>query len=272
MPAVKRTREQRKALAARKKLAFRKKQAWKATYGAGSNGVVALNRPPRSVNPSKGGPIGQTFETELCYADYFSIDPGIGAPGSHVFYANSLYQVNFTASGGGHQPYGFDSLALIYNNYQVLSSTIEVVAFPYANTAGTTTQNLSTGNGTFTDPQIMGGFVSIGLRDTSTSLTGPLTANYQILEQPDMVTKFINSNSSPTKVTSKFSIPTFYGKTKDAGDDTLSATVVNTPFDSVYYHVIYGPPDGSTNLIAAQFMMRMKLKCRFFNPKLQSTS
>lgn len=272
MPAVKRTREQRKALAARKKRAFRQKLAWKATYGAGTNGVLALSRPPRSVNPSRGGPIGQTFETELCYADYFSIDPGIGAPASHVFFANSLYQVNFTASGGGHQPYGFDALAGIYNNYQVVSSTIEVVAFPYANTAGTSTQNLTTGNGTFTDPQIMGGFVSIGIRDTSTLLTGTLISNYQILEQPDMVTKFINSNSTPTKVASKFSVPTFYGKTKQVSDDTLSANVNNNPADPVFFHVIYGPPDGSTNLIAVQFMMRMKLKCRFFNPKMQTTS
>lgn len=272
MPAVKRTRDQRKSLAARKKLAFKKKQAWKATYGAGSNGVMALFRPPRTVSPNIGGPIGQTFETELSYADYFSIDPSVGAPASHIFYANSLYQVNYSAIGGGHQPYGFDQLASLYNNYQVLSSAIEVVVFPNANTAGTSTQNLTTGAGTFTNPSIMGGFLSIALRDQSTSLTSLLITNYQILEQPDMKTVFINSNSNPTKCLHKFSIPTFYGKTKTVTDDTLCATVTTVPFDPVYYHVIYGPPDGTTNLNSVQLMMRMKLKCRFFNPKMQSTS
>ncbi len=157
----------------------------------GNNGVLSLTRPPRSIAPRPGGYLGQTFDTELAYADYFSINPTTGAPATYVFSCNGLYDPNIT--GTGHQPHGFDQLMQNYKNYQVLSSSIEVVLFPKALLVGgqTTTTTLA--------PQILGSFVSLCVRDTSTPLTGLLTVNYAILERPGMKTAFVNSNSNPTK-------------------------------------------------------------------------
>lgn len=42
-----------------------------------------------------------------------------GLDGQYIMNLNSLYDPNRT--GGGHQPYGFDNLALLYNRYRVIS-------------------------------------------------------------------------------------------------------------------------------------------------------
>lgn len=270
MPAMKRTREERIALAARKKRAFRQKAAWKSRQIGKSRPALNLTSVPRGITPPTQGYLGQTFETELCYADYFSLDPGIGAPTTYVFSCNGLYDPNITSTG--HQPHGFDQMMVNYNNYIVTASAIEVVLFPYANVAGTSTQNLTTGAGTSTAPQIMGSFLSVCVRDKLTAMTGALVSNFALLERPGMKTKFVNSNSSPTKVSHSWSIPQFYGKARDAKTQELSGTVTNNPDEQNFYHIIFGPPDGSTNLPEHQFVVRMKFKVRFYNPVDVATS
>jgi len=236
----------------------------------GRSRPINLNVPPRFIRPANEGYLGQTFETELCYADYFTIDPGIGSAGSYIFSCNGLYDPNIT--GTGHQPHGFDQMMVNYNNYIVTSSAIEVVCYPLANIAGTSTQNMTTGNGTQTNPQIMGSFLSVGVRDKLTSLTGALTSTYTILERPGMKTKFINSNTNPTKVFHTWSVAQFYGKARDSKEAELSGTVTNNPDEQNFYHILFGPPDGATNLPEHQFFVRLKYKVRFYNPVDVATS
>lgn len=61
---------------------------------------------------------------KLRYVDDITIDAGIGALGTYVFRANSIYDPNYT--GVGHQPRGRDEWALFYNKYVVLGSKITV--------------------------------------------------------------------------------------------------------------------------------------------------
>ncbi len=261
----KRTREELKARADRKKRAFRQKLAYrtKTNYAKkGSNGVTSLTRPPRSVQPSFGGPIGQTFETELSYAEYFSIDPGIGAPASFLFHCNGLYDPNHT--GTGHQPHGFDQLMALYKNYQVLSSTIEAVMFPQLTPTSVLTTS-GTGGGTI-NAQHLSTFLAIAVRDTANLMTGGLTVNTDILERPNVKVKFANSNSEPLTIRSSWSMPQWYGKTKGLDDADSTGNAGANPVEGVYYHIIFGPNDGSTNLESHKFMARMKFKVRFFNP------
>lgn len=57
------------------------------------------------------------------YADTVTItSPLAGIPGTYLFRANSIYDPDYT--GAGHQPYGHDTYATIYNHYRVVKSTI----------------------------------------------------------------------------------------------------------------------------------------------------
>jgi len=225
----------------------------------GSNGITNLVRPPTSLTPCYGGPFGQVFDTELSYADYFSMNPTIGGTTSTLFLANGL--VDPYVALGGHQPAGFDYLSDLYENFQVLSSIIEVVIYPKIQAT-----QLNAGSGTV-NANLIGGFLSIGVRDSATTIAGTLTTLTDILERPNIKTKFINSNDSPTAIRANFSMPKFYGRTRGLDDADITGNGILDPVDKVYYHVIFGPPDGSTDLESHQFVARLKYKCRWFNPK-----
>jgi hypothetical protein len=163
---------------------------------------------------------------------------------------------------GGHQPAGYDYLADIYSNWQVLSSTIEITCFPKM-----TETALINGSGFVNSANLLGAFMSIGVRDTATSITGSLTTLTDILERPNIKTKFINSNSTPTSIRATFSMPKFYGRTRGLDDEEITGGSLTDPNDKVYYHFMFGPPDGSTDIPSIQFVVRMKFKCRWFNPR-----
>jgi hypothetical protein len=187
------------------------------------------------------------------------MNPTIGGTTSTLFLANGLYDPYVPS--GGHQPSGFDYLADIYANFQVLSSLIEVTCYPTIQST-----SLLNGTGNVILP-LAGSFMSIGVRDSATPLTGTLTTLTDILERPNIKTKFINSNDSPTSITANFSMPKFYGRTRGLDDAEITGDGVSDPSDKVYYHVIFGPPDGTFDLGSTQFIARLKYKCRWFNPK-----
>lgn len=60
-------------------------------------------------------PIPQRFITKMKYSEFVSAD----VFGIHRFNLNSIYDPNRT--GVGHQPYGFDTLASLYNRYRVIA-------------------------------------------------------------------------------------------------------------------------------------------------------
>ncbi|MBV6343541.1 hypothetical protein [Candidatus Magnetobacterium casense] len=240
------------------------KRFYNSGYGGigtqrGSNGIVNLVRPPRSLTPSFGGPFGQVFDTEVNYCDYFSMNPTLGAATSTLFLANGLYDP--TVSSGGHQPHGYDYLSQIYDNWQVLSSTIEVALF---SKIVSTVQVSGTGP---VNAQLVGSFLSIGVRDTSTTMTGLLTTLTDILERPNIKTVFVNSNDTPTTIRASFSMPKFYGRSRGLDDSDITGTTSADPTDKVYYHVIFGSNNGTDDLESHNFVARIKYKCRWFNPK-----
>jgi len=226
-----------------------------------TNTGTALSRIPRGLNPSWGGPFGQTFETELNYCSPISLNPGAnGGSVSSIFLANGLYDPD--TSIGGHQPHGFDQLSAIFNSYQVVSSGIEVTLFPKAS------QPVMMPTGTTNWVQtntIVGSCLAIAVRDSVTSLTGALTGISNLLERPNVKTRFINSYDRPTSVKHGFSIRSFYGNARKSDDDTLSGNASGDPTDKVYYHIILAAPDG-TDLDYQSLVVRIKYKVRFFNP------
>lgn len=70
-------------------------------------------------------PFPAVMRARLRYATIVSINPTVGAAGYHLFRANSIADPDYT--GVGHQPYGHDTYAGIYDHYRVISSRITAI-------------------------------------------------------------------------------------------------------------------------------------------------
>lgn len=241
---------------------YAKSNRWRAQVGG--NGLRNFFNPPRSIIPAFGGPFGQVFETELNYAEYFQLDPSSVSNTSYIFRANGLYDPNFTSTG--HQPHGFDQLSVIYENYQVVASAIEVVCWPQ-----TDSTLLVNGTGSITLP-LYKGTLSICVRDTNASIASLGGTVADILERPGMKTTFFQSGNECVKLRHNFSMKQFYGRARGTDDNDVTGTANSDPSDQVFYHIIMCPADGSQNLASHTLNARIKYKVRFFNPKNLATS
>jgi len=139
MPALKRSRSQRIALADRKKRAFRQKAAFKARLPS------YVPRGQTNTGPASGFPDKKTVVmkyvqttavltarkgTPIAVPNYPTLvgDMTPLQAGHQDFRANSPYQpnINLTGNGQAHQPRDWDIYKDLYNHYRVKSSKIKV--------------------------------------------------------------------------------------------------------------------------------------------------
>lgn len=71
-------------------------------------------------------PFPATMKARLRYSTVIILNPGALVTDSHLFRANGIFDPDQT--GTGHQPYGRDTYASIYNHYRVLKSTISMTS------------------------------------------------------------------------------------------------------------------------------------------------
>jgi len=80
-------------------------------------------------------PVGmpERYKCKLRYTTVLELNAGTDASNSHTFRCNNIYDPDLT--GTGHQPFGYDNLALQYEKYRVLGSklTAKVVGFGVQN-------------------------------------------------------------------------------------------------------------------------------------------
>lgn len=69
-------------------------------------------------------PFPRTMRAILRYSQQINLDGLAGSIASHYFRAGSIYDPDQT--GTGHQPYGHDTYASIYNHYRVIKSVCKV--------------------------------------------------------------------------------------------------------------------------------------------------
>lgn len=126
--------------------------------------------------------------------------------GSYIFNLNSLFDPDRT--GFGHQPYGFDTLATLYNRYRVISCGWRV-----QNPVGSTGLPLTTSCMASND-------LSISFTNTGVMLENPRA-------------KYITQNPGAGAITlrGKQYLPTLIGRTKTQymADDSYQANVLNSP-------------------------------------------
>ncbi len=165
-------------------------------------------------------PFRPTMPIKLTYTDTSTLSTGVsGSCGSiKIFSLNSLFDPD--QGGVGHQPYGYDQLATLYNRYKVNAVLVTTV---------------------FTDPSEDGLVVAAQFQSHNNAYDMVGKTPRQLKEQPMSVTRTIN-NSGSQKVTVKqfFGIHTVSGLTKlqfDADNDIFTASVNLSPSIQPRYHI-----------------------------------
>lgn len=104
---------------------------------AGANGLITTSKINRTKPKGQMWPYSSPFSylnvwdpfpakqvARMRYSESIAITPTTGAADVYTFAANGIYDPNVT--GTGHQPYGHDTYANIYNTYRVIKSTCVV--------------------------------------------------------------------------------------------------------------------------------------------------
>jgi len=207
----------------RRKFVARKRRTVRGKNLAGSqlnpflSTAVSLN--PRNAFPS-------SMRQTLKYSAINTLTSGTGLMGTQQAYLlNSIYDPDYT--GGGHQPYGHDQMALIYNKYRVLSARVELV---------------------FTTPGAANDLICVAAPSSNTSggMTGlPL---YQIQEWPNCQYGIMSSSGERRVVLkNKFDLAELLGVSKAtylAGDE-YEGTFGASPSKNLFYIFNMGAVDGT---------------------------
>lgn len=94
-------------------------------------------------------PFPAFMRANLRYSETFTLNPGVAANAHQLFRCGSIFDPNFAL--GGHQPYGTDTYALIFNHYRVIKSVCKVTCTTVSNTSqfGITLTDDSTVSGNY---------------------------------------------------------------------------------------------------------------------------
>jgi len=211
----------------RKKQALRRKRVVRRRRGYKSNNIVT-----RSLNP-----VSQNYVCKLKYATSVITDFN----GQFCINLNSLYDPEQT--GVGHQPYGYDQLATLYNRYRVIGASWSVVCMKQTSA------------------------ICLSALPANES-TPAITSGAQMRENPRA--KFVYQNpGSPLKIVKGYtSIPSLIGRTKAQymADDRFQADVNSNPQEFARLNILVnGPTD--TPLNGEPLQITVEYTAEFFDLK-----
>lgn len=171
--------------------------------------------PFRTLNTAD--PFRSSMSVKMHYAQDHVMQAGtLGAVGvEQIYRINSLFDPDFTA--GGHQPYAFDQMALLYRKYKVNSVLVEI---------------------TWSDPTEDGMFFAATFQPPNGSLALAGKTNQTIREQPMSITRSINNSGNQRgKFRQYIKISALSGLSAlqfKADIDLFSAVVTNDPAASPF--------------------------------------
>jgi len=200
----------------------------------------ALRRPrrayPTNVNKSLQ-PFAQRYIAKLKYSETVATD----ATGNFQFNLNSIFDPN--RSGIGHQPYGRDTLATLYNRYRVIACGWRIHAM------------LASG----VTP------VQVGCQPANEVITS--TSISELRENPRA--KYITQNPGSGTVTlsGKQYIPSLMGRTKAQymADDRFQAEMGNNPGELAILNIFSATPADLG--VAQTLQVLLEYTVEFFDPK-----
>jgi len=212
----------------RKKQALRRKRVVRRRRsGYKSNNIVK-----RSLNP-----IAQNYVCKLKYATSVITDNN----GQYVMNLNSLYDPE--QSGVGHQPYGYDQLATLYNRYRVIGASWNVVCMKQSSA-----------------------FCLSAL--PANESTPAITSGAQMRENPRAKFVYQNPGGVIKMVKGYTSIPSLIGRTKAQymADDRFQVDVLANPQEYARLNILVnGPTD--TPLAGEAIQITIEYTAEFFDLK-----
>lgn len=188
-------------------------------------------------------PFGANRVCKLRYCDVISLNPGIGAITNYVYSCNGMYDPDISSTG--HQPYGFDTLATLYNTCTVLGAKITVTAIPGG------------AIGTFG--------IGIKVSDVSTITSADPIA---IQEQPGYKYRiFGNGSAAYTPSVSKgWSLKKMVGNNLHQ-DKYSMTTMTQNPADQWFFHVCLFSTYPTLDLSQISLNIKIEYIAKFDSPK-----
>ena len=209
-------------------------------------------------------PLSGIKNSEIVKMRYVTKLQLIGGSGSthYHFRANSLYDPDY--DGAGHQPMGFDQMALKYNHYQVLGSRIKITQVP-----------LSTASAVGDEPS----WVTVTCRDNVgvayTTIEGVLESVPYGKQKKLFVCNYApwhnySGNVKNEKVLTAYYDPKkMFGLSKQAlsAEEDLKPLVNANPNEDAMFQIGAYPCGGNTNRDTIQLLVEIDYTARFSEPK-----
>jgi len=214
--------------------------------GAKPRRRMAPRRKRTTVNVNRAlSPIPQRFITKLKYAATVLTD----ATGNYIFNLNSLFDPELT--GVGHQPYGYDQLAGLYNRYRVIACGWRIQVPK-------------------TDTAIQFGVIP----GNSLAVAGVTPATFSLLKESPRA-KYVSQMPGGNAITlsGKAYLPSIVGRNKSEymADDRYQAVVTGDPAEDIQLLVKAATTtDGVLAGVAVQVIL--EFTAEFFDVKQQTQS
>lgn len=187
-------------------------------------------------------PFAQRYITKMKYAEAISISSG--GPQVYRWNLNSVFDPN--RSGTGHQPYGHDTLASVYNRYRVISCSYVISGVDTA-----------------------GRYISICAIPGNEEVTIATLTNSEIRENPRC--KYITQapNANLKMLTGKVYLPSLTGRTKSQymSDDRYQANVGSSPAELMILNVFSQDLADGLNVINTSLNVTLEYTVEWFDPK-----
>ena len=178
--------------------------------------------PPQAIMPGTLSAFTETWmpifplrtRRRLRYSTNNRLAVSTGAPVSHVFIANGLYDTDLTSTG--HQPMGYDQLMISYNHYAVVQARARVT-FRLQDIAGSWTTT------------------TVALRaDANSAVVSNID---QILEIGGLQTVTLDQYHPVQTLSLSLDIQRFSGRKTVRDDPDLQGSVNSNPVEQQYFHL-----------------------------------
>lgn len=191
----------------------------------------------------------------ICKMKYCEALNNVGGPtnagyGNYQFLANSIWDPN--ATGIGHQPYGMDTMTLLYNRYRVISCKYVI-------------------NGTVTNAGTeVNSVMGVLPANEGAIVTGGI-AEFQENPRSKFITQYVGSERT---LKGNIYIPALVGRTKSQymADDRYQAQTNASPVENAVINVYFGNLDGQFVTASADLNITLEYTVEFFDVKKQLQS